>query len=60
MDSLTRSYDVSISEIGSMTVVVGSFDVQVILFYDKYGFKLLLDSRKRFLPMNTNSEMFAK
>lgn len=58
LDALKRSYDVSISTIGSMAVIVDPIDEQAASFYKKYGFILLPDSSKMFLPMKTISELF--
>ena len=60
MDALKRSYDVSNTDIGSMAVVVDPMDEEAVRFYDKYGFIMLPDSGKMFLPMNTISQLFRK
>ena len=57
IDALKRSYDISTS-IGSIAVIVDPIDEQAKKFYAKYGFILLLDSKKMFLPMKTIAELF--
>lgn len=58
IDALKRSYDISISSIGSMAVIVDPIDTQGIKFYGKYGFIALPDSGKMFMPMNTIAQLF--
>jgi len=58
MDAITRCFEVSKSEIGSMAIIVDPIDKQAIQFYKKYGFILLPDSGKMFLTMKTISELF--
>lgn len=58
LDALKRSYDTSASSIGSMAVIVDPIDTDAIRFYQKYGFILLPDSGKMFLPMETISKLF--
>jgi len=58
MDALKRSYDVSITDIGSMAVVVDPMDEEALRFYSKYGFITLPDSGKMFLSMKTISQLF--
>src|SRR5450759_5031175 len=55
IDALKRSYHVSVSSIASMAVIVDPIDEGAIGFYSKYGFILLPDSGKMFLPMKTIS-----
>jgi len=57
-DALKRSYDVSISSIGSMAIVVDPINDQAIAFYEKYGFVLLPGSGKMFLPMKVIEQFF--
>ncbi|MEL7588714.1 MAG: GNAT family N-acetyltransferase [Prolixibacteraceae bacterium] len=57
IDALKRSYDIS-GIIGSYAVVVDPFDGNAVSFYAKYGFILLPDSRKMFLPMKTIETLF--
>lgn len=52
LDALKRSYENSLT-IGSIAVVVDPLDDDAIKFYAKYGFLLLPDSGKMFLPMVT-------
>lgn len=58
IDALKRSYHVSVSSIASMAVIVDPIDERAIGFYSKYGFILLPDSGKMFLPMKTISGLF--
>jgi len=57
IDALSRSYEISKS-IGSFAVVVDPLDEVVEKFYFKYGFILLPDSNKMFLPMKTIEKLF--
>lgn len=57
MDALKRSYAVS-EEIGSYAVVVDPLNEEAKKFYLKFGFNLLPDSRKLFLPMNIIKQLF--
>ena len=52
IDALKRSFEAS-KVIGSMAVVVDPIDENAAKFYEKYGFILLPDSGKMFLPMKT-------
>jgi len=58
IDALKRSYDISISSIGSMAVIVDPIDIQAVNFYSKYGFITLPDSEKMFIPMKTIAQLF--
>jgi GNAT superfamily N-acetyltransferase len=51
IDALKRSYEVATQSLGSIGVVVDPLDEETILFYQKFGFILLPDSGKMFLPM---------
>lgn len=57
IDALSRSYEISKS-VGSFAVVVDPLDEDAEKFYFKYGFILLPDSRKMFLPMKTIGKLF--
>lgn len=57
VDALRRSYEIS-SSIGSYAVVVDPIDQSAFEFYSKYGFILLPDSGKMFLPMQTIRTLF--
>jgi GNAT superfamily N-acetyltransferase len=57
IDALKRSYDISL-KIGIFAVVVDPIDEVAINFYKKYGFILLPDSGKMFLPMKTIKQLF--
>lgn len=58
IDALKRSYYTSLQNIASMAVVVDPADENAVKFYLKYGFILLPDSGKMFLPMKTISVLF--
>ena len=57
LDALKRSYDASAS-IGSMAVIVDPIDQNATDFYTKFGFILLSDSGRMFLPMATIEQLF--
>jgi len=57
IDALKRSWEVSQS-IGSFAVVVDPVDDGARRFYGKYGFLILPDSEKMFLPMQTLKALF--
>ena len=58
IDALKRSYDTSISSIGSMAIIVDPIDEDAVKFYKKYGFILLPDSGKMFISMETVAKLF--
>lgn len=58
LDALKRAYDISNDAIGSMAVIVDPIDEEAKNFYRKYGFIVLPDSGKMFLPMATIGKMF--
>jgi GNAT superfamily N-acetyltransferase len=58
LDALRRSYDTSDS-IASMAVIVDPIDLEATGFYSKYGFILLPDSGRMFLPMATIKSLFS-
>lgn len=58
MDALNRSFQVS-NSIGSMAVIVDPKSKHAETFYTKYGFELLPDSGKMFIPMKTLAKLFA-
>lgn len=58
IDALRRSFDASVSSVGSMAVVVDPIDGEAVRFYAKYGFILLPDSGKMFIPMDTVAQLF--
>ncbi len=57
IDALERCFDISDS-VGTFAVIVDPIDNNAELFYEKYGFIRLPDSRKMFLPMKTIKELF--
>ena len=57
VDALNRSLAVS-REIRSMAVIVDPIDEEALNFYKKFGFMLLPDSGKMFLPMAAVAELF--
>jgi GNAT superfamily N-acetyltransferase len=58
IDALKECYKVSKNAIGSMAVVVYPIDEDAITFYEKYGFIMLPESGKMFLPMNSVAKLF--
>jgi predicted GNAT family N-acyltransferase len=59
IDALRRSYNASNESVGSMAVVVDPLDQEAEAFYAKFGFIMLPDSGKMFLPMPTISKLFS-
>ncbi len=57
MEALYRAYITS-KKVASFAVVVDPIDENAKHFYSKYGFKLLPDSGKMFLPMATIAKSF--
>jgi GNAT superfamily N-acetyltransferase len=51
LDALKRSLDIAGKSLGSIGVVVDPLDADAVAFYEKFGFILLPDSGKMFLPM---------
>ena len=51
IDALKRSFSVASQSLGSIGVVVDPLDDDAVAFYEKFGFVLLPDSGKMFLPM---------
>jgi len=51
IDALKRSFSVANESLGSIGVVVDPLDEDAMAFYKKFGFILLPDSGKMFLPM---------
>jgi GNAT superfamily N-acetyltransferase len=51
IDALRRSFSVAGESLGSIGVVVDPLDEDATIFYKKFGFILLPDSGKLFLPM---------
>lgn len=58
MDALKRSFDTATTRIASMAVIVDLIDQDAINFYAKYGFIILEDSKRMFLPMGTIEQLF--
>ncbi len=52
LDALKRSFAVAGESLGSIGVVVDPLDEEAVAFYQKFGFILLPDSGKMFLPMS--------
>lgn len=51
LDALKRSYEIACQSLGSIGVIVDPLDSDALAFYEKFGFILLPDSGKMFLPM---------
>ena len=58
IDALNRSYKISKESVGSMAVVVYPLNKYAVDFYTKYGFELLPDSGKMFIPMKVIEKLF--
>jgi len=58
IDALKRSYDTSVNSVASMAVIVDPIDQEAAEFYIKYGFILLPESKRMFLPMTTIEQLF--
>jgi GNAT superfamily N-acetyltransferase len=59
IDALLRCLQLSGESIGAVAVVVDPISEKAVKFYEKYGFIMLPDSGKMFLPMKT-IELLAK
>jgi predicted GNAT family N-acyltransferase len=57
LDALKRSYEIANQSLGSIGVVVDPLDHEAIAFYQKFGFILLPDSGKMFLPMSDIAQL---
>lgn len=57
LDALFRAFNLSENSIGAMAVVVDPINVYAQKFYESYGFELLPDSQKMFLPMNVIKQL---
>jgi len=51
LDALKRSYQIASQNLGSIGVIVDPLDTEALAFYEKFGFIILPDSGKMFLPM---------
>lgn len=58
LDALKRSYNTSLSSIGSMAVIVDPINDDAVKFYTKYGFIQLTDSGKMFISVDTIADLF--
>ena len=59
LDALKRSFDISVTSLASSAVVVDPMDQEAIDFYTKFGFILLPDSGRMFLPLGTIEGLFS-
>jgi GNAT superfamily N-acetyltransferase len=57
LDALKRSFAVAGESLGSIGVVVDPLDEEAVAFYRKFGFILLPDSGKMFLPMSAIAQL---
>jgi GNAT superfamily N-acetyltransferase len=57
LDALKRSLAVAGESLGSIGVVVDPLDEDAVAFYQKFGFILLPDSGKMFLPMTDIAQL---
>jgi GNAT superfamily N-acetyltransferase len=51
LDALNRSYQIASQSLGSIGVIVDPLDTEALAFYEKFGFIILPDSGKMFMPM---------
>jgi GNAT superfamily N-acetyltransferase len=51
LDALKRSYKIASQSLGSIGVIVDPLDTEALAFYEKFGFIILPDSGKMFMPM---------
>ena len=58
LDALKRSYGISTSDIGSIAVVVDPMDDRAAWFYRRYGFIMLADRGRMFIPVKTIARLF--
>lgn len=58
LHALKRSSEASKTEMGSIAVVVDPLDKDAVSFYGQYGFILLPDRGRMFLPMKTIDQLF--
>jgi GNAT superfamily N-acetyltransferase len=57
-DALFRSCEAAKTALGSIAVVVDPLDAGAAAFYERYGFILLPDRKRMFLPMKTIEALF--
>ena len=57
IDALFRCKDLSDNSIGAMAIVVDPINETAFKFYNKYGFIILPDSGKMFLPMKMINQL---
>jgi GNAT superfamily N-acetyltransferase len=60
MDAMKRAYLASVESVASMAIVVDPLDQDAVSFYAKYGFVLLPDSGKMFMPMRALDSIFGE
>jgi GNAT superfamily N-acetyltransferase len=58
LDALKRCYETSSKSIASMAVIVDPIDQEATNFYTKFGFILLPNRKRMFLPMSTIAQLF--
>ncbi len=58
IDALKRSFDVSVTSIASMAIVVDPIDDSAVSFYARYGFISLPGSGRMFITLNTVEQLF--
>lgn len=51
LDALKRSYQIASQSLGSIGVIVDPLDTEALAFYEKFGFIILPDSGKMFMPI---------
>lgn len=58
-DALKRSFETAVTSVASMAVIVDPIDEEAVGFYTKFGFIVLPDSKRMFLPMATIDFLFS-
>lgn len=58
LHALKKCADISKTQIGSMAVVTDPLNQKAVSFYEQYGFIMLPDRGRMFLPMKTIDQLF--
>lgn len=53
LDALKRSYNLSLTDVGAAAIIVDPLDEAAAAFYEQYGFVMLPDRGRMFIPMKT-------
>ena len=60
LDALKRSYDLSLTDVGAAAIVVDPLDKDAVAFYAQYGFVMLPDRGRMFIPMKTVKSLYTR